>query len=99
MKCPLQELATTPERQKLLAERKARAIDAPRLSLLAQVGGDDGTVFKQPEHAALHLLQDAHPGSENRRRDLVVFIEAAKARKDALDHVLFVGPPLSPMKK
>ena len=32
-------------------------------------------------------------GQEAARRNLKVFIEAAKARGQALDHVLFVGPP------
>ena len=32
-------------------------------------------------------------GQEAARKNLKVFIEAAKTRKDALDHVLFVGPP------
>jgi len=32
-------------------------------------------------------------GQEAARKNLKVFIEAAKSRKDALDHVLFVGPP------
>ncbi len=32
-------------------------------------------------------------GQENARRNLKIFIEAAKARRDPLDHVLFVGPP------
>ena len=32
-------------------------------------------------------------GQEAARKNLRVFIEAAKARGDALDHVLFVGPP------
>lgn len=32
-------------------------------------------------------------GQEQARANLHVFIEAAKARGDALDHVLFVGPP------
>ena len=32
-------------------------------------------------------------GQEQARRNLAVFIEAARARKEALDHVLFVGPP------
>jgi holliday junction DNA helicase RuvB len=32
-------------------------------------------------------------GQEAVRRNLKIFVEAAKARKDALDHVLFVGPP------
>ena len=32
-------------------------------------------------------------GQEQARANLAVFIEAARARADALDHVLFVGPP------
>jgi holliday junction DNA helicase RuvB len=32
-------------------------------------------------------------GQEQARKNLAVFIEAARARKEALDHVLFVGPP------
>ena len=32
-------------------------------------------------------------GQEQARANLAVFIEAARARKEALDHVLFVGPP------
>ena len=32
-------------------------------------------------------------GQEQARANLTVFIEAARARKEALDHVLFVGPP------
>jgi Holliday junction DNA helicase RuvB len=32
-------------------------------------------------------------GQEAARKNLRVFIEAAKARNEALDHVLFVGPP------
>ena len=32
-------------------------------------------------------------GQEQARANLSIFIEAARARKEALDHVLFVGPP------
>src|SRR6202165_5485637 len=32
-------------------------------------------------------------GQEKARSNLAVFIEAARSRKEALDHVLFVGPP------
>ena len=32
-------------------------------------------------------------GQEQARANLSVFIEAARQRKEALDHVLFVGPP------
>ncbi|MDT2020940.1 Holliday junction branch migration DNA helicase RuvB [Methylocella sp. CPCC 101449] len=36
---------------------------------------------------------DDFTGQEAARKNLRVFIEAAKARGEALDHVLFVGPP------
>jgi holliday junction DNA helicase RuvB len=32
-------------------------------------------------------------GQEQARKNLSIFIEAARGRKEALDHVLFVGPP------
>ncbi len=32
-------------------------------------------------------------GQEQARKNLAVFMEAARARREALDHVLFVGPP------
>ena len=32
-------------------------------------------------------------GQQQARSNLAVFIEAARAREEALDHVLFVGPP------
>ena len=32
-------------------------------------------------------------GQEAARKNLKVFIESAKTRGEALDHVLFVGPP------
>src|SRR4051794_39064905 len=35
----------------------------------------------------------AFVGQQQARSNLAVFIEAAKTRKEALDHVLFVGPP------
>ncbi|HEV2570802.1 Holliday junction branch migration DNA helicase RuvB [Methylocella sp. CPCC 101449] len=39
------------------------------------------------------LSLDDFTGQEAARKNLRVFIEAAKARGEALDHVLFVGPP------
>ncbi|MCB1427176.1 MAG: Holliday junction branch migration DNA helicase RuvB, partial [Notoacmeibacter sp.] len=36
---------------------------------------------------------DDFTGQAAARANLKVFIEAAKARGEALDHVLFVGPP------
>ena len=46
------------------------------------------------EEASLrpHALDD-FTGQAEARANLKVFIEAARARKEALDHVLFVGPP------
>ncbi|MEM9030684.1 MAG: AAA family ATPase, partial [Pseudomonadota bacterium] len=38
-------------------------------------------------------MLDDFIGQEQARANLRVFIEAAKGRGDALDHVLFVGPP------
>jgi Holliday junction DNA helicase RuvB len=48
---------------------------------------DDADVSLRPQ-----TLAD-FTGQEAARKNLKVFVEAAKARKDALDHVLFVGPP------
>lgn len=39
------------------------------------------------------LVLDDFVGQAAARANLKIFIEAAKARKEALDHVLFVGPP------
>lgn len=39
------------------------------------------------------LLLEDYVGQEKVKRNLKVYIEAAKERKDALDHVLFYGPP------
>ena len=39
------------------------------------------------------LTLDDYVGQEKIKRNLKVYIEAAKERHDALDHVLFYGPP------
>ncbi|MCB1492603.1 MAG: RuvB-like helicase, partial [Rhodobiaceae bacterium] len=39
------------------------------------------------------LTLDAFIGQAQARSNLRVFVEAAKARGEALDHVLFAGPP------
>lgn len=39
------------------------------------------------------LKLDEYIGQENVKKNLKVFIEAAKIRKEPLDHVLFYGPP------
>jgi holliday junction DNA helicase RuvB len=50
-----------------------------------------------PEDAAESSIRplalDEFVGQQQLRQNLRVFIEAAKARKEALDHVLFAGPP------
>ena len=48
---------------------------------------DDADVSLRP------LTLGDFTGQEAARKNLKVFIEAAKARREALDHVLFVGPP------
>ena len=47
--------------------------------------GDDGTLRPQTLEEFI--------GQKDLRANLKVFVEAARARKDALDHVLFFGPP------
>ena len=58
----------------------------PRL-LSPQKREDDAEASIRP------LSLDDFTGQEAARKNLRVFIEAAKARNEALDHVLFVGPP------
>jgi Holliday junction DNA helicase RuvB len=53
----------------------------------ADIRGEDEDVTFRPQKLADFV------GQEKARRNLSVFIEAARARKEALDHVLFVGPP------
>ncbi|GGG35016.1 Holliday junction branch migration DNA helicase RuvB [Chelatococcus composti] len=53
----------------------------------AERRGDD------PDASLRPLALNEFIGQAQARANLAVFIEAAKARGDALDHVLFVGPP------
>jgi Holliday junction DNA helicase RuvB len=53
----------------------------------AEPRGEDEDVTFRPQ-----LLAD-FVGQEKARKNLSVFIAAARQRKEALDHVLFVGPP------
>ena len=46
-----------------------------------------------PESSLRPLRLSEFIGQEQARKNLSVFIEAARARREALDHVLFVGPP------
>ena len=52
-----------------------------------EVRGDEADVSLRPQSL------DDFTGQAEARANLKVFIEAAKARGEALDHVLFVGPP------
>ncbi|MCZ2157993.1 Holliday junction branch migration DNA helicase RuvB [Bartonella sp. 220] len=46
-----------------------------------------------PDRSLRPQVLDDFIGQEAARANLKIFIEAAKARQEALDHVLFVGPP------
>ncbi len=59
----------------------------PRPLLTPEKRADDAEMSLRP------LSLDDFTGQAASRANLRVFIEAAKARRDALDHVLFVGPP------
>ncbi|WP_202620501.1 Holliday junction branch migration DNA helicase RuvB [Methylocystis heyeri] len=60
---------------------------APRSLVTPQKRDDDTDASIRP------LTLADFTGQEAARANLKVFIEAAKTRGDALDHVLFVGPP------
>jgi holliday junction DNA helicase RuvB len=60
----------------------------PQRLLAAEHRGEDR------EEAPLRPQRlDEFVGQERARANLRVFVEAAKSRREALDHVLFVGPP------
>ncbi|MBH0239374.1 Holliday junction branch migration DNA helicase RuvB [Methylobrevis albus] len=62
--------------------------DDPSVRLVSGAAqGEDADTSIRPSHLAEFVGQSAA------RANLQVFIDAAKARGDALDHVLFVGPP------
>ncbi len=58
----------------------------PRL-ISSEKRGEDADVSLRPQSL------DEFVGQQAARENLKIFIEAAKSRGDALDHVLFVGPP------
>jgi len=60
---------------------------APRRLVTADKRDDDVDASLRPLRLADFI------GQEKARANLSVFIEAARARNEALDHVLFVGPP------
>src|SRR6266403_1879844 len=59
-------------------EDQARRVDASRPGLPAQVLGRPIVVAQQPEDAPRHGFEKAHPDIEERRRQLVVVVEAAE---------------------
>jgi Holliday junction DNA helicase RuvB len=59
----------------------------PRRLIAAEKRDDDADASLRPQRLSEFI------GQEQARANLSVFIEAARARKEALDHVLFVGPP------
>jgi len=62
-------------------------MNSPRRLLAADRRDDDVDASLRPQRLSEFIGQD------KARANLSVFIEAAAARKEALDHVLFVGPP------
>jgi len=62
-------------------------MNTPSRLIAADKRDDDADASLRPQRLADFI------GQEQARANLSVFIEAARARKEALDHVLFVGPP------
>jgi Holliday junction DNA helicase RuvB len=60
---------------------------APKRLMAAEKRADDVDASLRPQRLTEFV------GQEKARANLAVFIEAARARQEALDHVLFVGPP------
>src|SRR6202158_3767148 len=59
----------------------------PRRLVTPETRADDADVSLRPQRLSEFI------GQEKARANLSVFIAAARARREALDHVLFVGPP------
>jgi Holliday junction DNA helicase RuvB len=62
-------------------------MNSPRRLIAAEKRDDDVDASLRPQRLSEFI------GQEKARANLSVFIEAARARQEALDHVLFVGPP------
>jgi Holliday junction DNA helicase RuvB len=62
-------------------------MNTPRRLVTAETRDDDVDASLRPQRL------DEFVGQEKARANMRVFIEAARGRKEALDHVLFVGPP------
>ena len=69
------------------AARDAELQDAPERLVSPEARDEDGEGSIRP------LALEEFIGQAQARANLDVFIRAARARNDALDHVLFVGPP------
>ncbi|MGV2981153.1 Holliday junction branch migration DNA helicase RuvB [Camelimonas sp. ID_303_24] len=69
------------------APRAADVEDAPERLVSAEARDEDGEGSIRP------LALEEFIGQAQARANLDVFIRAARTRNDALDHVLFVGPP------
>ena len=61
--------------------------NSPNRLVTSEKRDDDVDASLRPQRLADFI------GQEQARANLSVFIEAARSRKEALDHVLFVGPP------
>ena len=62
-------------------------MSTPRRLVTAEKRDDDVDANLRPQRLSEFI------GQEKARANLGVFIEAARSRQEALDHVLFVGPP------
>jgi holliday junction DNA helicase RuvB len=62
-------------------------VNNPRRLVTPETRDDDADANLRPQRLSEFIGQD------KARANLSVFIEAARGRKEALDHVLFVGPP------
>jgi Holliday junction DNA helicase RuvB len=62
-------------------------MNTPRRLMSAETRDDDVDANLRPQRLSEFI------GQEKARANLGVFIEAARSRQEALDHVLFVGPP------
>ena len=67
-----------------MTEATAKNPDLERDRLPGEMGDD---------HALRPVSLDDFIGQQNLRENLRVFIEAARKRGDAMDHVLLFGPP------
>src|SRR6516164_5835576 len=65
----------------------AAVSSTPRRLVTAERRDDDADGSLRPQRLGEFI------GQQQARSNLSVFIEAARARREALDHVLFVGPP------